>query len=104
MPDERTTLKAAIDKYLKSLAPAVWFRKKWGGGIYQHKGDSDYMLCAYGRFGVIEAKHPITKPELKIDQREFQKKIMRAGGFVAEVTDLSDVIILMENLRNKYER
>jgi hypothetical protein len=99
VPDERTTLKNAIDKYLKTLAPHVWFRKQWGGGIYQHSGDSDYTICAWGRFGVIESKHPIDKPPLEEAQKLFQEKITRAGGFVIQATCVSDVIVSLENIR-----
>jgi hypothetical protein len=98
MPDERTTLKREIDAYLKTLAPNVWFRKKWGGGIYGNSGDSDYTVCAWGRFGVIEAKHPIKKPKLKPDQVFYQKEIVRAGGFVIEATSVGEIQVAFERL------
>ncbi len=93
MPDERTTLKRAIDKYLKSLAPAVWYRKKWGGGNMEHEGDPDYTLCAWGRFGCIEAKHPVTRPKLEPAQVFTTRAIQRAGGFLIEAYDVSDVVV-----------
>lgn len=91
MPNERETLKTRIDEYLKTLAPNVWNRKKWGGGVYQHEGDWDWFVCAWGSFGVIEAKHPITHPDLAPAQKLFGQKIKAAGGFCIEATGVHDV-------------
>ena len=86
MPDERTTLKASIDSYLKTLAPSVWYRKRWGGGVYQHSGEWDYVLCVDGQHVEVEAKHPVTKPPLKADQENHGRRIRAAGGITVSVT------------------
>jgi hypothetical protein len=99
VPDERTTLKNAIDRYLKQLAPEVWYRKKWGGGAYQHKGDPDYYLCAWGRYVAIEAKHPIKQPELEADQTMTLEKLQKAGAFVIHATSVQDVVNGLDAVR-----
>lgn len=91
MPNERETLKKQIDALLKSLGPGVWYRKKWGGGVHGHEGDWDWTLCVYGYFVVIEAKHPITHPELKPAQVLFGQNIKAAGGVCIEAMSVSDV-------------
>ena len=91
MPNERTTLKNQIDAYLRELRPHVWFRKKWGGGVFQHEGDWDYFVIYYGLGGVIEAKHPITRPKLAPAQIVFGNTIVRAGGFAIEAFSVNDV-------------
>jgi hypothetical protein len=101
VPNERETLKRQIDQYLKSLAPDVWFRKNWGGGVYGHSGDSDWVVCVRGRFVFIEAKHPVKKPKLEADQKFTQENVRRAGGFTIEATDVSDVVVSLSRLRRE---
>lgn len=99
MPNERETLKRQIDKYLDTLVPGVWSRKIWGGGIYGHEGDSDWVVCAWGRFGFIEAKHPIKKKKLEAAQTFTQEYVRRAGGWTVEAHDVSDVVVAINRIR-----
>lgn len=83
MPNERTTLKKAVDEYLQGLAKRrapVWFFKV-AGGPFQKVGIPDFIGCVSGMFVAIELKHPTdqnSKPS-RI-QRYVAGLIIRAGG------------------------
>lgn len=84
-------LRDKVTVYLRSLAPDVTFEKRWGGGIFQKKGVSDYTGCAWGHYFAIEIKHPNEPAVPSSEQEVFLDKVRAAGGSVLCANDLRDV-------------
>jgi hypothetical protein len=102
--NERDQLKAAVDRYLKTLRPHVFSEKRWGGGVYGREGVSDYTGCAWGHYFAIEIKHPITRPAATKAQQIFHGHVRAARGNVLVAYSVADVAEFMALLCPQQER
>jgi hypothetical protein len=96
--NEREQLKAAVDKYLKTLRPHVMAEKRWGGGVYGREGVSDYTGCAWGQYFAIEIKHPVTRPAPTKAQQVFHGHVRAALGHVCVAYSVTDVAMFLADL------
>jgi hypothetical protein len=88
-----STLCALISKYLKSLAPDVWFFRPTGMG-YGRTGIPDFIVCRHGQFLALEAKSG--RDTVKPWQERELAAIQAAGGAALVVRELADVVRIME--------
>lgn len=82
-------LTAKIRKYLNERDDSFFWKAR--GDPRQHKGVSDLVGCYHGYFVALEVKLPTNKQGPTPYQREFLKKIKRAGGKAFVVRSLADV-------------
>jgi hypothetical protein len=99
--DERSTLKTQVKRYLDNLAPYVFYEKRDpspGSAL----GVADFVGCAWGTYFAIEIKHPVTKPEPTPPQKFFLLKVQRAGGQTCVASDVSEVVLFISDIAEKY--
>jgi len=94
---------AAILDYLQLRGAFVF--KVWGGPV-QRPGLPDIIACLKGRFMAIEVKvpQPLSTPKqverfLSPAQRRQLDAIARAGGTALVITDVFDLIRLLERIK-----
>lgn len=94
MPDERTTLKNAVNKYLTTLEPDVFWEKR-SPGLGSKTGTADYTGIAWGLPFALEIKHPNGRGVTKADQKLYAKKVTRAGGYAYSACSVGEVVTFM---------
>jgi len=85
------TIQKAICKFLDGLENVWWF--KVHGGPFQRAGVPDIVACVSGRFVALEVKRPGNRSTAR--QLSCQRAIDKAGGIVAEVTSVEEVLELL---------
>lgn len=89
MSQPEAKLTSKIRRYLNTLEDSFFWKVRGGPG--QHKGVSDLVGVYHGKFVALEVKTPENRTGLTLYQREFLKKVKRAGGKAYVVRSLRDV-------------
>jgi len=94
MMSYESTIQTAITKYLKSLAPDVWFTKVTSAPMARGvRGVPDILICYKGLFLALEVKNE--KGKLSPHQ-EIQIDKINKSGMAFVVTSKKEVVIIFE--------
>lgn len=88
-------IKDAICKYLRTLAPDLWFYRAQGGA-YGHPGVPDIVCCYRGRWVGLEVKTPTGR--VSGFQTQCREDVMSAGGVYEVVRSVDDARKVIEGL------
>lgn len=85
----------AIRRYLATLAPGVYYEKRWGGP-YGVAGAPDLSLCVRGRRVELEVKTDVGRTT-PLQEAELEKW-RRAGALVGVVRSVEEVRSIVERI------
>ena len=97
LPPQERTVKAMLDKKLKSLGRMVWYFSP-NAGPYGARGVPDRIICANGVFVGIECKASGKKKPTAL-QKKCMSNIELAGGYAFLVYDKESIDEAIEKIK-----
>ena len=97
LPPQERSVKAALDRKLKSLGHRVWYFSP-NAGPYGARGVPDRIICANGVFVGIECKASEKKKPTAL-QKKCMDNIERAGGYAFLVYNKESIDEAIEKIK-----